>query len=152
MARLGMLRDGSVAAALLSSAVPPEAMDGLGFRRLIFLGDELRVVTTGLAVTPGFCQQDPGLVSAMGLCFQEAQALIHNDSAVLSAALRAAVVPVPGPVDGLAAVLRHCYTRDGRSPAESLEAGVRLMASVLGVGDVRPTGDLYDFSRLSDQA
>jgi hypothetical protein len=109
-------------------------------------------VTTGLAVTPGFCQQDPGLIAAMGRCFQEAQALIHNDSAVLSAALRASVVPVLGPVEGLAEVLRHCYTRDGRSPVESLEAGVRLMASVMGVTDVRPTGDLYDFSMLPGPA
>jgi len=148
VARLGMLKDGSVAAALLSSAIAPDVMAGLGFTQLIFLGDELRVVTTGLAVTPGFWQREPGLSAAMCRCYADAQALIHNDPDSLSAALRAAVVPVQGLADGLAAVLRDCYTRDGRSPLENVMAGVGLMAAALGVSKIRPAGDLYDFSLL----
>jgi hypothetical protein len=50
VARLGLLRSGSVDAAVISSAIAPARMAGLGFHSLCFIGDELRLPTTGLEI------------------------------------------------------------------------------------------------------
>jgi len=148
VARVGLLRDGGVAAALVSSAVPPGVMRAFGFEPLVFVGDEIRVATTGLAASPELCEREPALVAALCACYSEALALVHGDTAVVDAALRSGVAPVGGDVASLAAVLTRCYTADGRSPAERLQQGADRMARAMGVNGARPVSGLYDFSFL----
>jgi hypothetical protein len=147
-ARVGLLRDGSAAAALVSSAVPPARMSGAGFQPLVFLGDELSVATTGLAVAPALCASDPELVAAVCACYREALALIHHDAAVLAGALAEALVAAGRDAVSLAAVLRHCYTRRGQCPMERLQGGAERLAVALGLGPARSVAGLYDFSFL----
>jgi ABC-type nitrate/sulfonate/bicarbonate transport system substrate-binding protein len=148
VARLGLLRDGSAAAALISSAVPPAVLAGLGFEPLVFMGDELRVATTGLAVAPAFCAEQPELIAAMCACYRDAMALIHADRVLLEAALRGAAVGVGGDAASLAGPLAACYTRDGRSPAPLLAAGADGLARAMGIRAPRSVSELYDFSFL----
>jgi len=147
-ARLGMLADGSAAAALLSSRVAPDAADSSGLEPLLFLGDQLRIATTGLAATPAFCAEEPGLIAAMCACYAEALALIHGDPEALASALRAGIETVRGSVDALVPVLRACYTSNGRSSSEHLQAGAELVAAIMGVQVPQPVDQLYDFSFL----
>ena len=60
-ARLGLLRAGEVAGAVLSSALPPD----LGFPRVAFFGDELHVPTTGLALREEFLAHDRDTAAAL---------------------------------------------------------------------------------------
>jgi len=148
VARLGLLRDGSAAAALISSAVPPAAMASLGFLPLVFIGDELRMATTGLAVAPALCARQPELVTAMCACYRDALALIHEDAAVVEDALVGAVVPIAGHGASLAGALKACYSQDGRSTPELLQQGAERLARVLDIQNPRPVTGLYEFSFL----
>lgn len=148
VARVGLLRDGGAAAALISSAVPPGVMQAFGFEPLMFLGDEIRVATTGLAASPSLCKGERDLVAALCACYSEALALIHQDTAIVEAALRSGVVSIGSDVASLAVVLRRCYTQDGESPAERLQQGADRMARAMGIEGARSVSGLYDFSFL----
>lgn len=147
-ARIGLLQDGHAAAALVSSATPPSVMTALGFQPLVFLGDEIRVATTGLAVHASLCEQAPELVRAMCACYLDALRLIHGDASVVQAALRGVAAPIGGDAAELAALLKCCYTAAGRSPLEALQTGADRMAVAMGVDTARPVSGLYDFSFL----
>ena len=66
--RLGLLREGAVDAALISSAISPVAIQRLGLNTLTLLGDEIRFVTSGIATTEKIAQEDPDLVAKPGQC------------------------------------------------------------------------------------
>jgi hypothetical protein len=123
-------------------------MASLGFQPLVFIGDEIRIATTGLAVSPAFCAQQPEVVAAMCACYQEALALIHRQAPVVTDALASAAVTVGGNGSSLAGVLRACYTPAGHSPDGLLQAGAERLARVLGLATPRPVAGLYDFSYL----
>lgn len=148
IARIGLLQDGHAAAALVSSVMPPSVMKALGFEPLVFLGDEIRVATTGLAVHASLREQAPELVRAMCNCYLEALRLIHDDASVVQAALRDVAAPIGGDAAELAALLRRCYTAAGRSSLDELQQGADRMSAAIGVRNARPVAGLYDFSYL----
>ena len=148
VARVGLLRDGSVSAALVSSAVSPRSMERQGFRELLFLGDALQVPTTGLAVSGATFGAAPDLVTAVCSAYLEALELIHDESGVLESAL-AEFAGVPDRDQAaLAARVRQSYTRTGSCAMPILEAAAAEVAAALDVNDARPVAGLYDFSRL----
>ena len=146
--RLGLLRDGSAAAALLSSAVSPDTMQALGYEPRLFLGDEFQLATTGLAATVAQCEGEPGLVRRVCACYREAIDIIHRDDSTLQAVLAEVITAAGSGAGSLAVALRRCYTRDGTSAPATLAGGAELMARAVGLA-VRPVDELYDFRFLS---
>ncbi len=148
MARLGLLCDAAVSAALVSSAIAPQRIECGGFRELSFFGDELSIPTTGLAVDAATSAAEPGLVAAMCTCYAEALRLIHEEPGVLEAALAACVTAVGEEQGALADRVRRCYTRTGRVDPTKLESVVGALAVAVNAPDVRQLDALYDFSAL----
>jgi len=148
VARLGLLSDGSVSAALLSSAVSPQSMGDRGFGELLFFGDEIRLPTTGLAASGDMIETERDLIVAMCRCYREALELIHNEAGVLEAALAKYVTPVRAEQAAMANRVRGCYTRDGRSSQAMLNAAIGMLSDALNTAEVLPVNSLYDFSAL----
>ena len=90
-ARIGLLGDNAVAAAVISSAVAPRNLEQRGFRELAWFGEDLRVPTTGLAIAAGARASHGDVIAAMCACYRDALALIHDEIGVLEAALADAV-------------------------------------------------------------
>jgi len=62
VARLGMLTSGSVKAALLGSSYLPQEMEARGLNTLTFIGENLRMPSTGLAVSNEMYEREPQLI------------------------------------------------------------------------------------------
>jgi hypothetical protein len=146
VARIGLLRDGSASVALLSSAVAPRALTEIGFPELLFLGDALRLPTTGLAVSAATYASEAGLVAAMRSCYRDALALLHGDTGILAAALAERVEFDAAGRAALAERVRRCYTRDGRVALRAVEGAVGLVAAELGRPVGRPLQSLYELA------
>jgi len=147
--RLAMLTSGVAQAAIFSSALPRETLERQGFRSLCFFGDEIRAPTTGLAATSNYCRRDPALVAACCACFQEALAIIHNDSELAAAALCASDLPVDSTGAKSVCLLQQCYSRRGEAPLDVCERGANILAAALEIANPRSVNELYDFSALS---
>lgn len=145
VARVGLLDDRSAAAALISSAVPPQHLAERGFIELLCIGDELCVPTTGLAVHAELLAAEPDLVAALRRCYREALALIHHEPGLLEAALARFVMPA-ATAAAQAARVRDGYTRDGRIPVAELGAAIDLVAAELGTGVPLPSSRLYELA------
>jgi len=148
VARMGLLSDGSVSAALISSTVPPQSMEDRGFGELLFFGDEIRLPTTGLAASGDMIEMEQDLIVAMCRCYREALELIHNEAGVLEAALAKYVTPIGTEQAVMANRVRGCYTRDGRSSQTMLNTAIGMLSDALSTTEVRPVNSLYDFSVL----
>jgi NitT/TauT family transport system substrate-binding protein len=111
--RLGMLRDGDVDAALLSSATSPVTVQRLGFRTLALSGDEVRFVTTGVATFESILEEQRDLVEAIVRAHRRGLDAIHTqpDEAI---AVLVDVLRVPDDVARETfELIRHCFTREG---------------------------------------
>lgn len=146
--RLGLLREGDVDAAVISSATSPVTVAEYGLRRLALLGDEVPFVTTGVATTEEIVRAQPDVVAALVRAFRRSLDTIHSEPEHAVAV----VADVLGVSDEVAeetfALLRGCYTEDGRVSDGGLAEGVARLNGELATGeDLRP-GDLYDFSLI----
>ena len=104
--RLGLVRAGAVGAAVLSSAAHPPT----DLERLLFVGDVLRAVTTGIAVHERALTEEPELVAALVRAHQRALVVIHSDSDEAASAM----VDVFGLPTERLDEMRGCFTRTGR--------------------------------------
>ena len=146
-ARLALLTSGSVDAALLSSLYLPHEVESRGPQRLAFMGDSLRLPSTGLAVSSELDDEQPELVAQMVKIYQEAMKYVHDDDQVLSAVLTDAFGM---PVDALAEsmeLVRDCYNPFGYSYDSLLQSAVDNMSAGMGLAPRSP-GDLYEFKYI----
>ena len=143
--RLGLLRAGSVDAALLSSAMSPVAIQRLGLNILTLVGDEIRFVTSGIATTVNIAQEDPGLVESLVNAYRQSLAAIHGSPAEIHSIL----VDVMGITQEVAEktydLILPCYTPDGHIEMETLRAALDTLDAERGVEDSIDAGELYDF-------
>jgi hypothetical protein len=142
-ARIGLLGDNAVDAAVVSSAVAPRILEQRGFRELAWFGEDLRVPTTGLAIPAGARPSHGDVIDAMRACYHEALALIHDEIGVLEAALAEIVTANDADQAAMASRVRRAYTRDGRCSRATLETGVESLATALRCRDVRAIDSLY---------
>jgi ABC-type nitrate/sulfonate/bicarbonate transport system substrate-binding protein len=140
VARLGLLRSGSVDAAVISSAIAPARMTGLGFHQLCFIGDELRLPTTGLAVDQAHLQRAPDQVRALVDSHRESLRLVHSDRDLTTAVLRDWFDVSPD----IAAATAQCYatafTTDGRTSPAIAQGAIDALCTAMGIA-VRPAWD-----------
>jgi ABC-type nitrate/sulfonate/bicarbonate transport system substrate-binding protein len=143
-----LLVSGDVEAAVVSSAVPLGRMSGRGLIPLLFFGDVLRLPTTGLAVSRDLYAQEPELVRAMCECCRESLRLLRTDAALARKAVAAAFGLNSSEADETVALLRRCYTTDGRCDAQVQNFAIESVRRVLGSA-AQPVGEPYDFSLLA---
>jgi len=145
LARLGLLKAGEAAAAVVSSAILPDQVERMGLKRICFFGDILKVPTTGLAVNRGLLKSEPGLVDAMAHCYRRGLQMIHDESDILRDALERYTNLGGAELGTACELVRSCYTMEGRCEERYLESAIDLMnQSMETVGDL-PTEPLYTF-------
>jgi len=149
-ARLGLLRSGSVDAALISSAYLPQQLEAEGLYPLVFIGDALRLPSTGLAVTDRLLASAPGLVAAMVGVYRRASQRIFTDDLLLETVLEQTFSIAGMNSDEAARTIRSCYARGGRCDTPLLQVAIDDMAHMLGVAS-RSAAEFYDF-RFLDSA
>jgi len=149
-ARLGLLRSGSVDAALISSAYLPHQLEAANLSALFSIGDGLRLPTTGLAVTDRLLADAPELVAAMVRVYQQAAERIFNDDLLLETVLEKTFSITETNSGEAARIIRYCYARSGRCDMALLQEAVDDMAHMLGVTS-RSAAEFYDF-RFVDSA
>jgi len=150
--RLGLLREGAVDAALISSAISPVAIQRLGLNPLTMLGDELTVVTSGIATTEKIASEDPELVAALVNVYRQSLAVIQDSPAVIHSILEDVMSISREDAVKTRKLILPCYTQDGYVDAESLQAGLADLGAEPGM-DVPPdAGEIYDLEHLRKQS
>ena len=137
-ARLGLMRSGDVAAAVISAAVLPAEVRRFGFTPLAFFGDELRIPTTGLAVDRGFLGRKPELVAAMAHCYLDSLQLIHEQTDVLHEALREAFAIPDADLEAAGELVQSCYTKDGTTSLDAISPTLDNLQDELGLAGPLP--------------
>ena len=143
--RLGLLREGAVDAALISSAISPVAIQQLGLNTLTLVGDEIRFVTSGIATTEKIAQEDPDLVQSLVSIYRQSLAVIHAAPAEIHSIL----VDVMGITQEVAEktyeLILPCYTPDGFIEMDTLQAALDTLSAEQGTDAPVTAGDVYDF-------
>lgn len=147
-ARLGLLRAGDVSAAVLSSAIPPQRMQGEGFRNLVFFGDHIRVPTTGLAVSEHFLARHPEVAERMTESLVAALVTLHNAPEK--------VIPILADIFGGSAaegeetyrLLETYFTPEGKAAPEAVKCALEMLNQQLPAGGKLAREDVYDHSML----
>ena len=137
-ARLGLMRSGDVAAAVISAAVLPAEVRRFGFTPLAFFGDELRIPTTGLAVHRAFLDRDPKLVAAMSHCYLDSLQQIHEQTDVLHEALREAFAIPDANLEAAGNLVQSCYTKDGTTSLDAISPTLDNLQDELGLSGPLP--------------
>lgn len=145
VARLGLLRSCSADAALISSAVPPARMAALGFHRVAFLGDALRIPTTGLAADEAHLQREPELARTLVGIHRQALRLILEDAAFVSTVLTDWFDVDTDIARRTAEDYAAAFTRDGRTSIDIARGAVEAVARSLGVQDPPAWDQIYRF-------
>ena len=144
VARLGLLRSGSVDAAFLSSLYLPHQIESRGFKTLAFVGDSLRLPSTGLAVSDEMIEREPNLVATMVEIFQRAMKTIFDDDALLGHVLRDTFQMTEEGLQQARETVRECYNPFGFSYETLLQDAVDAVAGGMCLNS-RPATELYEF-------
>ncbi len=143
-ARLALLCSGSVEAAMLSSLHLPHEIESRGLNNLAFVGENIRVPSTGLAVPDELYKRSPQLVATMVSIFQRAMKAIYDDNELLAHVLQKTFsMPEKGLQQSLE-TMRKCYNPFGFSYETLLQDAVDAMAESMGLNS-RPAAELYEF-------
>jgi ABC-type nitrate/sulfonate/bicarbonate transport system substrate-binding protein len=143
LARLGLLRSGSADAAVISSAIAPARMAGLGFHPLCFIGDELRVPTTGLAVDQAHVQRAPEQVRTLVGIHRESLRLVHADRALTAAVLRDWFDVGAAIAEETAQRYAAAFTADGRTSPVIAQGAIDALCAAMGVAARPPWDRVY---------
>ena len=143
--RLGLLREGAVDAALISSAFSPVAIQRLGLNFLTMLGEELSVVTSGIATTEKIASEDPQLVEGLVNVYRQSLAVIHDSPAEIHPILQDVMNISHEDAIKTHKLILPCYTPDGYVDAESLQAGLADLNAELGDDAAISAEEVYDF-------
>jgi hypothetical protein len=147
-ARLALLTSGSVDAALLSSLYLPHEVESRGPQRLAFIGDSLRLPSTGLAVSSELNEKHPELVAQMVKIYQEAMKYVHdNNDEVFRCVLLSAFNMPAAAIEESMELIRDCYNPFGYCYDSLLQSAVDGMAAGMGLASRAPD-DLYDFKYI----
>lgn len=141
--RQEMLESGAVGAALLSSATPARVAEQAGLRRLLCLGDRIRLPSTGLAVPANMLEGRPDLVNSMCEAFRAALRIVHGNQAALRDALRAAALVDERDLGAACSLVREFYSTDGVPVAPDSLPAVQRLARCAGLTAPVCVDDLY---------
>ena len=143
--RLGLLREGAVDAALISSAISPVAIQQLGLNTLTLVGDEIRFVTSGIATTEKIAQEDPDLVQSLVSIYRQSLAVIHEAPAEICSILVDVMGITQEGAEKTYELILPCYTPDGFIEMDTLQAALDTLSAEQGTDAPITAGDVYDF-------
>lgn len=148
-ARLALITTGSVDAGLLSSLYLPHEVEARGPRQLAFVGDSLRLPSTGLAVSSELYDEQPQLVATMVSIYQEAMQKVFDDDQTLLREVLVGTFDQPAQrLEQAVAVIRDCYNPFGYSYESLLQSAIDSMAASMGLAS-RPSQELYEFKYIT---
>ena len=146
--RLGLLREGAVDAALISSAISPVTIQRLGLNTLTLLGDEVRFVTSGIAVSEKIARGEPALVAGLVGAYRQSLAVIHDSPAEIYSILADVMGVTQEVAQKTYELVLPCYTPDGRLEPETLQRALDALGAEQGREAVVNAEELYDFRLL----
>ncbi len=147
-ARLALVSSGSVDAALLSSLYLPHQVEARGPGRIAFIGEALRLPSTGLSVSSELHEERPDLVATMVGVYQQAMKYVFDDDeTVLRAVLTSDFGMPERGLESSLAIIRDCYNPFGYSYDSLLHCAVDNMAEGMGLASREP-GELYEFKYI----
>ena len=146
--RLGLLREGAVDAALISSAVSPATVQRLGLNILSLVGDEITFVTSGIATTDKIAQGDPHLVEDLVSVYQKSLSVIHNSPIEIQSILADVMGITREIAERTYELVLPCYAQDGHIELETLQAALDTLDAERGSEATIDAGELYDFRLL----
>jgi hypothetical protein len=148
VARLALLKSGSVDAALLSSHFLPAEVERHACKLLAFVGENLRLPSTGLAVSQDMFDEQPGLVASMVSVYQQAmKSVFDDDQSLLRKVLLQSFAKSEQGLDQAVQVIRDCYNPFGYSYDNLLQPAMDNMAAGMGLSS-RASGELYEFKYI----
>ena len=148
IARFGLLKAGDVDAAVISLAIPPPTVQSAGSEKLLFFGDEIRVPTTGLAVSEEWAREQPETVRRLtGALYQGIVALRQSPEKVFSILARL-LSESPSIAEQTYNLVSNLFTRDGRASAEAVQNAVQFVNQQLSPERRIRVNDVYDDSFL----
>jgi NitT/TauT family transport system substrate-binding protein len=150
--RLGLMREGDMDAALISSATSPARVRRLGLRTLALAGDEVRFVTTGVATLEPIVERQPDVIAAVVRAHLRGLRAIHERPDEATEALADVIRETDEVAAETFEAIKHCYTEDGTVDADVLEAAVREVGAEVKAGEDVAAADLYDFSLVGAEA
>ena len=143
--RLGLLREGAVDAALISSAISPVTIQGQGLNVLSLVGDEIRFVTSGIATTERSAQEDPHLVEDLVSVYRTSLSVIHNSPTEIQPILADVMGITQEVAEKTYDLILPCYTPDGHIELETLQAALDTLDAERGGEATIDARELYDF-------
>jgi hypothetical protein len=148
VARLGLLSSSSVDAALLSSHFLPCEVERTGAKQLAFVGDTLRLPSTGLAVSEDCYEEQPEMIATMVRIFKRAMNTIFDvDQSVLRATLTQCFGKHEDYLDQAVAVIHACYNPLGHSCDSILQPAMDSVATSMGLA-TRDCSEFYQFQTI----
>ncbi|MGH9555823.1 MAG: ABC transporter substrate-binding protein [Terriglobales bacterium] len=151
-ARIGLLQSGDAQAAVISSAVLPSRVQSLGFKTLLFFGDEIRVPTTGLTAAEELIQNQPELVGRMVAAFHRSLAMVRESPSSVIPVIRDLVGGSREVAEEAYTWVNRCFTPGGRAAPEAMRSALTLVNREAAPEQRLKEEDLYDYSFLPKTA
>lgn len=148
VARLGLLNSNSVDGALLSAHFLPSEVERTGATQLAFVGDSLRLPTTGLVASGDCYDEQSEMITTMVRVYRRAMnAIFDDDQSLLRAALAQCFGKNEEYLSQAVAVIRACYNPFGYSYDSILQPAADAMAVGMGLA-TRDCSELYQFQTI----
>lgn len=146
MSRLGLLQSKQVAAAVLSSAMPPAMLTAKGFTTLAHLGEYIRVPTTGLAVDEAYLNKEQQLCRDWQDILKESLGIIQNDHELVAKVLQQ-TFNIPASIClATAQDYAKLFTLNGQTTAEIAQTAINGMAKSMNIDVVPQWDEIYRFA------
>ncbi|MBI4445070.1 MAG: ABC transporter substrate-binding protein [Acidobacteria bacterium] len=147
LARLGLLKAGEVAAAVISSAFPPMTLTKLGFKKLLFFGDVLRIPSAGLAVSEILIYKYPEIIRKIIDIFRISLKTIRQSPAHVNPMI--AELLHPSNLEEIdCESIRNCFTDEGRIDPAVVQNFIELLSREMQLKRTPALEKIFDYSFL----
>lgn len=144
--RLGLLREGAVDAALISSAISLVTVQRLGLNILTLVGDEISFVTSGIATTEKIALEDPHLVQGLVSVYRKSLSVIHDSQAEIQSILVDVMGTTPEVAEKTYELILPCYTQYGHADMDKVQESLNALKAEMGHEAPITADKFYDFS------
>jgi hypothetical protein len=144
-ARLEQVLSGDADAGLFGSQLPPNILRQAGLKEFLFIGDVVRVPTTGIAVDRTRLDVESGVVDVLVEAHHIALRRLHADSETAITALEE-IFERGTRADAeefYRSVVTKCFTESGQTSPGIYRSAVETMADTMGILDPPPWQDVY---------
>jgi ABC-type nitrate/sulfonate/bicarbonate transport system substrate-binding protein len=145
VARFGLLKSGSVDAAVISSAIAPAKIEQSGLNKLCFFGDEIRIPTTGLGIDQSFLDKEPQLAISFVNILKVGLSIIHNDPDFIALVLNKYFDVDDSFKNETAKLYQKYYTQDGRCSEEIAQKAIDALCVSFSISPAPAWNAIYLF-------